>query len=66
MLDIVMLARRLRTQGCTVVLRNPQPQIVTLVEIVGLDRLPGVRVERPAAPLAAVGQPAPRARLAHA
>jgi anti-anti-sigma regulatory factor len=46
MLDFVMLARRLRTQGHTLALRHPQPQICALLELVGLDRVPGVRIER--------------------
>jgi len=49
MLDFVMLARRLRATERTMALRDPQPQIVALIELVGLDRLPGVRVERSAA-----------------
>lgn len=52
MLDFVMLARRLRAQGRATVLRNAQPQIVALIELVGLDRLPGVHVERASTPLA--------------
>jgi anti-anti-sigma factor len=71
MLDFVMLARRLRAQGRTVALRNAQPQIVALIELVGLDRLQGVRVERavataPPGSLSAVSVHAPRLRLAHA
>ncbi len=46
MLDFVTLARRLRVQGYTLALRNPQPQIATLLELVGLDRVAGVRIER--------------------
>ena len=45
MLDFVTLARRLRVQDLTLVLRDPQPQIGALLELVGLDRLPGVRIE---------------------
>jgi anti-anti-sigma regulatory factor len=52
MVDLAMLARRLRRKGKGVVLRSPQPQIQRLIEMVGLDRLPGVRVEGPAPALA--------------
>ncbi|MBS1871370.1 MAG: STAS domain-containing protein [Actinobacteria bacterium] len=46
MLDFVTLARRLRVQGFTLALRDPQPQIAALLELVGLDRVPGVHIER--------------------
>ena len=46
MLDFVTLARRLRVQGLELVLRHPQPQIAALLELVGLDRVPSVRIER--------------------
>lgn len=45
MLDFVTLARRLRVQGFTLVLRNPQPQVAALLELVGLDRVPSVQIE---------------------
>jgi anti-anti-sigma regulatory factor len=45
MLDFVTLARRLRVQGHTLALRDPQPQIAALLELVGLDRVPAVRIE---------------------
>ncbi|HET9105481.1 MAG TPA: STAS domain-containing protein [Solirubrobacteraceae bacterium] len=45
MLDFAMLARRLRVRGLGVLVRGPQPQIRTLIEMVGLQRLPGVRLE---------------------
>jgi anti-anti-sigma regulatory factor len=48
MLDFVMLARRLRAQGRTIAFRDPQPQIVALLELVGIDRLPGIRIEQSA------------------
>lgn len=48
MLDFVTLARRLRVQGLELALRDPQPQIAALLELVGLDRVPGVRIERSA------------------
>jgi anti-anti-sigma regulatory factor len=48
MLDFVTLARRLRVQGFELALRDPQPQIAALLELVGLDRVPSVRIERSA------------------
>jgi anti-anti-sigma regulatory factor len=45
MLDLATLARRLRRRGRAVRLRGPQPQIMALIELVGLQRLPGVTVE---------------------
>lgn len=44
MLDLMMLARRLRRRGCRVLLRGPQPQIQALIEMVGVHRLPDVVV----------------------
>jgi anti-anti-sigma regulatory factor len=52
MVDLAMLSRRLRRRDKSVVLRQPQPQIHKLIEMVGLDRLPGVRIEGPAPALA--------------
>jgi hypothetical protein len=52
MLDFAMVARRLRTHGHRLVIFSAQPQIDRLIELVGIDRLPGVVVERPAAALA--------------
>jgi anti-anti-sigma regulatory factor len=48
MLDLAMLARRLRRVGRTLVLCDAQPHIQRLIERVGLDRLPGVLVAAPA------------------
>jgi anti-anti-sigma regulatory factor len=45
MLDLALLARRLRTRGRAILLRGAQPQIRTLIEMVGLHRLPGVTLE---------------------
>jgi anti-anti-sigma regulatory factor len=45
MLDLAMLARRLRVRGRAILLRGAQPQIRTMIEIVGLHRLPGVQLE---------------------
>jgi anti-anti-sigma factor len=44
MLDLAMLARRLRHAGRRMVLLAPQPHIQRLIEIIGLDRLDGVHV----------------------
>jgi anti-anti-sigma factor len=52
MLDLAMLARRLRAHGREILLRGAQPQIRTLIELVGLHRLPGVRLEGPATAVA--------------
>jgi anti-anti-sigma factor len=52
MLDFVTLARRLRVQGLTLVLRSPQPQVMALLELVGLDRVPDVRITHQAPVLA--------------
>jgi anti-anti-sigma regulatory factor len=45
MLDLAMLSRRLRLRGRAILLHGPQPQILTLIEMFGLHRLPGVRLE---------------------
>jgi anti-anti-sigma factor len=47
MLDLAVLARRLRVRGRALLLRRPQPHVKTLIEIAGLHRLPGVRLEAP-------------------
>jgi anti-anti-sigma factor len=52
MLDLAVLARRLRTQHRTIMLCGAQPQIQTLIEVVGLHRLPGVKMQGPATALA--------------
>jgi anti-anti-sigma regulatory factor len=52
MLDLAMLARRLRVRGRAILLRGAQPQIRKMIEIVGLHRLPGVRLEGPSPALA--------------
>ncbi len=50
MLDLAMVARRLRMAECRMVLHAPQPQIRRLIEAVGLHRLPSVTVQASAAP----------------
>jgi len=52
MLDLAMLARRLRVRGRAILLRGAQPQIRRMIEIVGLHRLPGVLLEGPSPALA--------------
>jgi anti-anti-sigma regulatory factor len=47
MLDLAMLARRLRYAGRKLVLCDAQPDIQKLIQVVGLDRLPGVLVAAP-------------------
>jgi anti-anti-sigma factor len=48
MLDLAMLARRLRLAGRRLVLHGAQPDIQKLIRFVGIDRLPGVLVAAPA------------------
>jgi anti-anti-sigma regulatory factor len=47
MLDLAVLARRLRVRGRALLIRRPQPQVKTLIEVMGLHRLPGIRLEGP-------------------
>jgi anti-anti-sigma regulatory factor len=54
MVDLALLARRLRVRGAAILLRGAQPQIRTLIELVGIHRLPGVVLDGPTpAPAAA-------------
>ena len=48
MLDLAMLARRLRKAGRCMRVHGARPQILRLIELVGFDRLPGVLVATPA------------------
>jgi anti-anti-sigma regulatory factor len=48
MLDLALVARRLRKSGGHMTLRGAQPQIQRLIQLVGLDRLPGVLADWPA------------------
>ena len=50
MVDLVMVAGRLRKSGHRMVLHGPQPQIWRLIELVGLHRLPGVTVQTAGSP----------------
>jgi hypothetical protein len=45
MVDLAFVAHNLRRNGACVRLRGPQPQIHRLIEMVGLHRQPGVRLE---------------------
>jgi anti-anti-sigma regulatory factor len=45
MIDLAVLAQRLRAEGRAVLLRAPQPQVRTLIGLVGLDRQPAVALE---------------------
>jgi anti-anti-sigma factor len=45
MVDLAVLARRLRLNGRNLRLRGAQPQVQRLIEIMGLDRLPAVALE---------------------
>lgn len=45
MVDLAMVARRLRHAGREMLVRGAAPQIATLIELVGLHRMPGVTVE---------------------
>ena len=45
MIDLACLAQRLRAQGRTLWLSGAQPNIRTLIEMVGLHRLPAVRLD---------------------
>jgi anti-anti-sigma regulatory factor len=52
MLDLAVLARRLRTRGREILLRGAQPQVMELIKQVGLHRLPAVRFDGAAPALA--------------
>jgi anti-anti-sigma factor len=47
MVDLAVLARRLRQHGREMRLCAPQPQIQTLIELTGLHRQPAVALEVP-------------------
>ena len=44
MLDLAMLGRRLRQAGREMILEGAQPHVQRLIELMGLDRMDGVRV----------------------
>ena len=45
MVDLAVLAQRLRAEGRRLQLRGPQPQIQRLIELVGLHKMPAVAVD---------------------
>jgi anti-anti-sigma factor len=47
LLDLAIVARRLRRAGRLIRICSPQPQVWRVIELVGLHRLPGVVVEGP-------------------
>jgi anti-anti-sigma factor len=47
MLDLAIVARRLRITGRRLHLRNAQPQVWRVIEVVGVHRLPGVVADGP-------------------
>ena len=51
MLDLATLAGRLRRRNRSLLLRDAPPHILRLIELVGVDRLPGVRIAAGAAPV---------------
>jgi anti-anti-sigma regulatory factor len=61
MLDLAILARRLRVRGRALRLSGAQPQIRTLIELLGIHRLPGVELE--SAPVRAAGSLGARAAV---
>ena len=44
-LDLAALARRLRARGRSLRLHGAQPQVLMLIELVGLHRHPGVSLD---------------------
>ncbi len=54
MVDLAMLSHRLRRRGRRLFLQGAQPQIMHLIELVGLHRLPGVELVVDGAPQPAV------------
>ena len=47
MIDLACLAQRLRAQGRVLWLNGAQPNIRTLIETVGLHRLPAIQLDGP-------------------
>jgi anti-anti-sigma regulatory factor len=47
MIDLAMVAGRVRKRGHAMILHGAQPQVARLIELVGLHRLQGVSVTAP-------------------
>ena len=45
MVDLAVLAQRLRAEGRALRLRGPQPQIQRLIELTGLHRMPAIALD---------------------
>jgi anti-anti-sigma factor len=45
MVDLAVLAQRLRLDGCALRVRAPQPHIHRLIETIGLDRQPAIALD---------------------
>ena len=45
LVDLAMLARRLRHRGCELLLRDAQPTIRRLIEMAGLHHMPNLQVD---------------------
>lgn len=54
MMDLAMLSNRLRRRERRLLLQGAQPQIMHLIELVGLHRLPGVALLVDGAPQPAI------------
>jgi anti-anti-sigma factor len=50
--DLALIARRLRHRGRCLLLRDAQPQVWRVIDMIGLTRLPGVALVGPAPALA--------------
>lgn len=50
MVELAMVARRIRQSGGSLLIRGAQPQIQRLIEVVGLHRLPNVTLDEASTP----------------
>jgi len=53
--DLAMLSNRLRRHDRTLVLHGAAPQVMYLIEMIGVHRLPGVQIEAAAGAAGASG-----------